>query len=111
MADIDITKAHIQQCLHFAVDTRNVLEELGGILHGHLQHIGNALAFIFNFQRLPVVAFAFAYFTRYIDIRQEVHFNLNDSVPAASLTAPALHVKAEPALLEAAYLGLIGFGE
>ena len=47
----------------------------------------------------------------HIDIGQEVHFNLDNPITRASLTATALDVKAETALLVAANLGFIGLGK
>ena len=45
--------------------------------------------FIFDLQRFPVIALAAADLTRHIDIRQEMHLDLDDTVAGARLTAPA----------------------
>ena len=45
--------------------------------------------------------------TWHIDIRQEVHFDLQDTVAAAGLASAALHIKAESSLLVAARLGIL----
>src|SRR5690606_17590998 len=56
------------------------------------------------------VSFTLTNFTRHIYVREEMHFNLNNTIPAAGFTATAFDVKAEPALLIASYLrfGCIG---
>ena len=89
------------------MNTRQVLEELAAILNRHLQHFRNALAFVLHFHRLAVVSFAFADFARHVNVRQEVHLDLDDAIPTTSLTTAALHVKAEAALLVAANLGFV----
>ena len=49
-------------------------------------------SFVFHLQRLPVVPLALADLARHIDVRQEVHLDLQDSV-AVSMphTARPLH--------------------
>ena len=52
-----------------------------------------------------------AYLAWNIDIREEVHLDLDRAVALAGLAASALHVEAEPARLVAANVGLVGLGE
>ena len=77
-------------------------EELERFLAGHLQHVGDGLAFVVDFERLAVVALAVADFARHVDVRQEVHLDLDDAVALTVLAAAALDVEAEAAGLVAA---------
>ena len=46
-----------------------------------------------DLKSLPVVSLAVANIAGHIDIRQELHFDLQLPVPPASLTAAALYIK------------------
>ncbi|MNW47111.1 hypothetical protein D3C74_244320 [compost metagenome] len=93
------------------MNLRNVLEEVCGIFDRHLEHVRNTLVLILHFQRLPVIPFAFANFTRNVYIGQEMHFNLDDPVPFASFAAAAFDVEAEASFLIAAHLRFGRLGE
>ena len=64
-----------------------------------------------HLQRLAVVALALADFAGDIDVRQEVHLDLDDAVALAGFAAPALDVEREAARPVAARLGLGQPGE
>ena len=70
-----------------------MVKELQRLLHRHVQHLIDILPLIVNLQRLAVVPLAMADLAGYIDIRQEVHLNLDDAVPAAGLAASALDIE------------------
>ena len=76
-----------------------MLKEFHRFLYGHIQHIVNGLSFVFYFQRLPIVPLALADLARHIDIREEMHLDLQDSIAGACLTPSAFYIKAETALL------------
>jgi hypothetical protein len=59
-----------------------------------------------HLERLAVVAGAGADLARDVDVRQEVHLDLDGAVTGAGLAAAALDVEAEPAGQVAADLGL-----
>ena len=86
-------------------------EELGGLLHGHFEHVGNGLALVVHLQGFAVVALAVAGFAGHVYVRQEVHFNLQGAVAGAVLAAAALDVERESARGVAAHLRLIGLCE
>ena len=90
---------------------RDVLEELQRLVHGHVQHVGDALALVLDLQRLAVVAVAVADLARHVDVGQELHLDADDAVALARLAAAALDVEAEPARLVAAHLGVRQAGE
>ena len=64
-----------------------------------------------DFQSFAIIAGAVADLAGHIDIRQEVHLNLDNPITRAGLTAAALDIKAETSLLVAANLGFIGLGK
>src|SRR5690606_30226757 len=57
-------------------------------------------------ERLAVVPRALAHLARDVDVREEVHLDLERAVTGARLAAPALDVEREPAGRVAADLGL-----
>ena len=90
------------QRLQAALDLRDVLEELERLLDRHLEHVRDRLALEADVERLAVVALAVALLARHVDVRQEVHLDLDLPVAAADLAAPALDVEREAAGLVAA---------
>ena len=92
-------------------DRREGREELRAFLDRHVQDIGDRLALVVDFQRFAVVPGAVAHLAGHVDVRQEVHFDLQRAVAGAGLAAAALDVEGEPARQVAADLRLGGFGE
>jgi hypothetical protein len=60
------------------------------LLDRHVEHVGDVLALEADVQRLAVVALAVALLARDVDVRQEVHLDLDLPVAAADLAAPPL---------------------
>ena len=88
-----------------------MLEEFYRIIDRHVQNLGNILLLVVDFQSLTIIAGAVADLTGHIDVRQEVHLNLDNSITRAGLAATTLDVKAETALLVAANLSFISLGK
>ncbi len=87
LADLDIAEANLHQRFKLVTHGWNCGEELSAFLNRHVENIGNRLAFELHFQRFAVVALAVTDITGDIDIRQEVHLNLDDAIALAGLTA------------------------
>src|SRR5204862_5266249 len=85
-----------------SLDLRNVAEELERLLDRHVEHVGDRLALEADLERLAVVPAAVALLARHVDVRQEVHLDLDLAVAAADLAAAALDVEREPPGLVAA---------
>ena len=98
------------QGLQAAADLRDVGEELERLFDRHVEHVGDRLALEADVQRLAVVALAVALLARDVDVRQEVHLDLDLAVAAADLAAAALDVEREAAGLVAARARLLGLG-
>src|ERR1700732_2192190 len=78
------------------------LEEFQRLLDRHVEHVGDRFAAEQDFQRLAVVALALADVAGDVNVRQEVHLDLDDAVALAGLAAAALDVEREAAGLVAA---------
>ena len=97
--------------MQLVADRRHGAEEIGAFVDRHVEHVGDALAAEQHLERLAVVAPALADVALDIDVRQEVHLDLDDAVALARLAAPALDVEREAARQIAARLGLGQPGE
>ena len=111
LPEADVAEADVVERLQPAADLRDVLEELDGLLDRHVEHVGDRLALEADLERLAVVALAVALLARDVDVRQEVHLDLDLAVAAADLAAPALDVEREAAGLVAARPRLLRLGE
>ena len=90
-----------------AMNRRHRFKELECILHRHVEHFGNILAFVFNFQRFPVVAFAFADIAGHVNVRQEVHLNLGDAITLACFATATADIETEATGLVTAGAGFL----
>ena len=104
LSQLYIGKSHIIQGLDLSADKRYIFEERQCFFHRHIQHIKNTLAFVFYIQCLTVVSLTAADLTGHIDIRQEMHLDLDDTIATAGFTSSALDIEAESSL--AVTLGL-----
>ena len=111
LAEPDVAEADLDQRLHVPRDRRDRGEEVGGLLDRHVEDLGDGLALVVHLERLAVVAGAVADLARDVDVRQEVHLDLDRAVAGARLAAAALDVEREPALEVAAHLRLGRRGE
>src|SRR6476659_4039776 len=111
LADMDVAEADALQRLELVADRRYRLEQICGLLHRHVEHVGDRLVLELDLQRLAVVALALAHVAGNVDVGQKVHLDLDHAVALASLAAPTLDVEGEAAWLVAAHLGLRQLGE
>ncbi len=87
------------------------IEELAGFLDGHFQYLVDAFALVLDLQGFAVIALALAHVAGNVDVRQKVHFDLDQAVALAGLAASALDVEGEPPCLVAARAGFLGAGK
>ena len=102
---MDIAEPDALQRVHLFADRGHRLEQFGRFLDRHVEHVGDRFAAIFHLERLAIVALALADVAGDIDVRQEMHFDLDDAVALAGFAAPALDVEGEAPRLVAARLG------
>src|ERR1700694_1524010 len=107
----DVAETDFAEGLQLAPDSRDAVEELGRLLDAHVEHVGNRLAPVGDFESFLVVPLALADLAGDVDIREEVHLDLDDAVPLAVLAAAALHVETEAAGLVAAHARFRHLGE
>src|SRR3954453_3814679 len=86
-------------------------EEVERLLDRHVEDVRDRLALEADVERLAVVALAVALLARHVDVRQEVHLDLDLGVAAAPLAAAALDVEREAPRLVAARPRLLRLGE
>ena len=94
-----VAEANFKQSFELSVDLRNCFEELDGFFDCHVKDIGNRLTFVLHFESFAVVPLALTQFARNVHVGQKVHFDFEDAVPSACLTASAFDIKAESSLL------------
>ena len=111
LADLDIPKAHLHQRIHLFTNAWHRLEKALRVFDRHIKNIGNAFVLELYFQSLAVIARAFARLTGNIDIGQEMHLDLDQTIALAGLAAAALDVEAEPTRLISARLCFRQTGE
>ena len=71
----------------------------------------DVFALVTHLEGLAVVPLALADIARHIDVRQEMHFHLDDTVALTGFTASAFDVEAESTRLVAARTRLLGAGK
>ena len=106
LAQLDIAQTYILYALDLSEYVGHVLEELYGLIDGHVEHVGYRLALIAHLQCFTVVALAMTVFARYLYVGQEVHLNGLVAVATTGFAAATLYVERESAWLVATYLGL-----
>jgi hypothetical protein len=108
---MDVAEPDVVQRLELRRDGRHRREEVVRLGDRHLEHVGDRAALVVDLERLAVVALALADLARDVDVRQELHLDLQDPVALAVLAAAALDVEAEAARLVAADARLRDAGE
>ena len=106
-----IAQAHILDGLELALNFGDMFEKFHRIIDRHIQDLSDVFLLVVDFQSFTIVSGAMANLTGNVDIRQEVHLNLDDAITATCLTAAALDIKGETTLLIAPNLGFIGLGK
>src|SRR5204863_1602366 len=97
LTEVDIAEPYVVQELQFRPDARLGLEEVEGLAHREVEHVGDRLSFITHLERLTVVAPALADLARDIDVREEVHLDLHEAVTLARLAPAPLDVERKAA--------------
>ena len=68
LSQMDVAEADLLQGLQFPQDLVVVFKERHGFIDGHIQHIGDVLALVADFERLSVVPGAVADFTGDVNV-------------------------------------------
>ena len=78
----DIPETDLDQRLEVPVDRTDGLEEFGRLLDRCVQHLGDVLALVVDLERLAVEPGALAHLAGHVDVREEVHLDLQVPSPA-----------------------------
>src|SRR5262249_61445107 len=93
----DVAQPDVSQGPQLVQDLGYVLEHFRRLLHRHVQNVGDGVAAELHLLHLARVAGPVTYLARDVDVRQEVHLDLDDPVALTGLTAAALDVEREAA--------------
>ncbi len=106
LPEMDVSQAHVGERLQLLLDLGDVREEGERLVNGHVEHVGNGLAVVLDLERLAVVTLAVADLAGHVDVRQEVHLDLDLAVALAGLAAATAHVEREAARAVTAHAAL-----
>ena len=95
MSEADVSQADVLQRLQFALDAGDAAEKFACLVDGHAQNFGDVFPLVVNFEGLTIVPLTVAHFAGNVDVGQKLHFNTQDTVPPAGLTASPFDVEGE----------------
>ncbi len=95
LTEPDVGKANVVERLQFLRNNRDVLKEIACILDRHLEDLVDVFALVTNLERLAVVTLAPANIAGHVNVRQEMHFDFDDTVALARFAAPTFDVETE----------------
>src|SRR4051812_4911712 len=101
-----VAEADLDEGPHVPGDRGNGGEELGRLLDRHVEHLRDRLALEVHLERLAVVPRAVTHLAGDVDVREEVHLDLDSAVTGARLAAAALDIEGESPRLVPADLRL-----
>ena len=90
---LDVSKTNVVKRLELSCKLRHIAEELQALLYGHIEHVKDVFAFVFNFQRILIVSLAMAGVAGNVNVGEKVHLDTANAVALAHLAASALDVK------------------
>ena len=103
LAEVQVAEAHVVEREQLVGHAGDVAEKSNGLVHGHVEYVGDVLALVGDLQRLAVVSAAAADLAFDIHVGEKVHLDFFHSVALARLAAPAFHIEGKPAALIAAH--------
>ena len=96
LSDLQIAEPYLLQKLQLADDRVEDAEEFHPVIDCHIQDVGNGFPFVFHLQRFVIVAGPMADFAGDVDVREELHFDLQLSLALAGFAAAAVNIEGEP---------------
>ena len=111
MSKSNIAQSHIFNGAELPFNFWNMFKEFHRIIDRHIKDLSNIFLLVVYFQGFRIIALTMADLTWDKYVWKEVHFDLDDSVARAGLTAPTLDVKGEASLLVATDFGFIGLSK
>ena len=106
LPQLHVPEPDVREGPEVPLEDGDLREESERLLHAHGEDVGDRAPLVLHLEGLPVVAAALAHLARHVDVRQEVHLDLDLAVARAVLAASTPDVEREPARLEPADAGL-----
>ena len=95
LPDLDVAETNVVKGLELSCELRHIVKKLQSLLHGHIEHVKDVFALVFDFKGVLVVAFTVAGVAGHVNVGEKVHLDTANAVALAHLTASALDVKGE----------------
>ena len=111
LAQLEIIEADIGQRLQLVPNTGHILKQFEGLLHIHIENIGDRFLFEPHLQRFAAETLSFASGAHYPNIGEEIHIEFRRAVSFARFAASFRHVKAKTPWLVTAPLRFWQLGE
>ena len=111
LPQLNVAQTDLTHGFQTACDFRHVGEELTRFIHRHIQHFVDVFALVAHLERLFVIAAPLAHIAGNVNVRQKVHFDFEQAVTRAGLTAAALDIEGKTACVVAARLCVRRFGK
>ena len=92
-------------------DLRAIFEKFHGFFDTHVENVIDILAFIDAFKGLVVITHAVAFVALHVDVRKEVHRDIDNASALALLATSASDIEGEPSFVEAPCSRFWGFRE
>ena len=92
-----VAESHVKQRHELVRDRRHVAKKSRRLVNRHVEHIGDVLALIGDLERFTIVATSTTDLAFHVDVREEVHFDLDQSASLAIFAASTFDVETEPA--------------
>ena len=105
MAQFYIAQPNIVQRKYFIVDRLLVSKKVQRIFNGHIEHVCDVLAVVFNLKRFLLEALTVTAFTLQVDVGHELHFNFDLAFTFARFAPAAFHIERKVGRLISALLG------
>ena len=102
---LEIAEPDIEQRGQLVRNARDVAEEADAFIHRHVENVGDIFPLVSDLERFAIVTLAAADLALDIDVRQEMHLDLDQAAAFAVLAPAALDVEAESAGIVTAHTG------
>ena len=106
LAEFEVAETDVLQGLEADENGGTFVEELDGLVDGHVEHVGNVFAFVLNFESFFFEPCAVAFVAKEVEIGHELHAYGDVAFALAGFAAAAFGVEGEVSGFVAT-----GFGE
>src|SRR5438034_10671264 len=101
LAQAQVAEADVLEHAEPPGEPRLGREELGGVVHGHVEHVADGAPAMLHGDDVGPVSPPLALLAGHVHVLEEVHLELLEAVALARLAPPARHIERERAGVEA----------